>query len=328
MDISILLPIHKIDEFLSFSLNSISSEMNNCAELIIILNGDAISKRQEILNLLNALPKMKIRILQSFETGIVPALNLGIDAADGKYIARMDHDDLMLSGRLKRQFDFLESHENVGILGTDVIEICEHNFKVKQWFVKNKISHIPWKPVYPELAHPSVMIRTTLIRSLGGYREIFNNVEDHDLWLRAMEHTNIRNLSFVGLAYRRHQNQISRINSMEQQLNTFRIYLYNELPEFKKTLHTVSNLKLCVKYSDFKQFLDTIDEFRFVNLIRLKLALRYWRFLSELQNKDIGWGIRNLLWVVFYFAQNKSNMIHRLKNKENKCNQCASQEVL
>jgi glycosyltransferase involved in cell wall biosynthesis len=64
-----------------------------------------------------------VHVINSPKPGLVSALNSGLEIASGKYIARIDADYVMFPGRLQLQFDYLEIHTYINVLGTDVIEI-------------------------------------------------------------------------------------------------------------------------------------------------------------------------------------------------------------
>ncbi len=61
--------------------------------------------------------------------GIVLSLNKGLDAATGKYIARMDADDIALKNRFERQVEYLDEHKDIGVLGTGICTFGEKKIK-------------------------------------------------------------------------------------------------------------------------------------------------------------------------------------------------------
>jgi hypothetical protein len=118
-------------------------------------------------------------------------LNRALEAARAPYLARMDADDLAHPERLQKQVAGLGSDSRVAILG------CRVKLQGAPGGRAGMRRYVGWQNglvtheaivrdllVESPLAHPSVMMRSTAIRALGGYR-VFDGPEDYDLWLRA-----------------------------------------------------------------------------------------------------------------------------------------------
>ena len=107
--------------------------------------------------------------------------------ARGKYIARMDADDISVLDRFQKQIEFLLKHTEVDVLGStmDVIdgdgEFVEH-IDMNEGHEEIKAQAYLSCPVM----HPSVMFQKESILSIGGYDPDFKMAEDYELWLRAL----------------------------------------------------------------------------------------------------------------------------------------------
>jgi len=309
------MPVHRIDEYFDISLQSIFDNFPPKCELIIILNGPALES-----NLFENFDE-RVRIIRSFERGIVPALNCGLRIATGKYLARIDHDDLVLNNRFVEQKKFLDLNSNVGIVGTDVVEVCPHGILGRRWGVSLNVGKLPWKPVFPRLAHPSVMFRRELLESVGFYRNVFDGVEDHDFWTRALDQTCIKNLKLTGVGYRIHQNQTS---SIINRLNSLKIYLYNELGFENINYLKIFELSEAKSKKDFIKLITSI-KLRLDAKIKFFLAVNYWFFLNELSSRTD----RNLIWVLrfwyfipLYVLQNRRSLILGKRKSQFNCLFC------
>jgi len=177
-------------------------------ETIIIL--DRVSKDIEIYTRNLALNSRNFKVIVSKIPGISHALNLGISECSAEYIARIDADDLMRSDRLTLQQAFLEIHQDVVCVGSQVTKINAKGIQI------GKSSHpLTNKQIVRTLlfrnciAHPSVMYRRSAIIQTGGYRSDFNGAEDYDLWLRLSRFGKIVNLNERLTLYRVWPNQIT-----------------------------------------------------------------------------------------------------------------------
>ena len=112
-------------------------------------------------------------------------LNLGMEAAQGKYIARLDDDDYWCDkDSLQKQFDFLESHPDYMIVGGGTIVIDGDDHERFRYFKLETDEAIRSKALFANpFTHSTVMFRRDAALAAGGYGD-FRNAEDWDLWLR------------------------------------------------------------------------------------------------------------------------------------------------
>ena len=122
-------------------------------------------------------------------------MNQGLSLARGKYIARMDADDISLPDRFSKQVAFMEAHPAVGVLGTGatVIDAAGRHHQSLVFPASHLLLH--WSLCfYSPLIHPSVMIRRELLLSSGGYLATAAHAEDYELWGRLSALTQFANL--------------------------------------------------------------------------------------------------------------------------------------
>jgi glycosyltransferase involved in cell wall biosynthesis len=119
--------------------------------------------------------------------GIIFSLNKGINEATGKYIARMDADDIACPERLKIQFEFMERNPETGISGTFVKRFGSI---LRRGLLKLPVSDDEIKAnslFFCSFVHPTVMFRKeVLTKSSLKYSEYFKGVEDYNLWVEMM----------------------------------------------------------------------------------------------------------------------------------------------
>jgi hypothetical protein len=153
----------------------------------------------------------QISIISQRNEGVVNALNRGIERSSGKYIARLDADDVSEKNRLEVQVDFLEHNLEIGILGSRSILIDSHN---KNWGIQNIPlfdENIRWTSFFRSpFINSSVMFRKKCI-ALNNviYRKEFAPAEDYDLWVRLLRITKGANLALPLVRYRVHDSNLT-----------------------------------------------------------------------------------------------------------------------
>lgn len=205
--VSIILPVFNGEQYLEECLKSIWQQSFSDFECIVIDDGSTDSTPL----ILASQSDKRLRIInQNVQGGICKALNLGIECAQGRYLVRMDADDICHPRRLQKQIEFLDQHPQIGFCGSWV-----------RRFGENQVPQVYSRPVSFQkirayavfdnpMIHSSVMIRSECLRSLThGYKEDFAGAEDYELWTRLMENTECENLSEVLLEYRVHPQSIT-----------------------------------------------------------------------------------------------------------------------
>lgn len=205
--VSVILPVYNGERFLKEAVDSILVQTFTDFELIII---DDCSMDSTPLILTEYVTRdTRIRVMrQSRNMGIVEALNTGSHAATGQYIARMDVDDISLPERFERQVEYLNSHPDVGVLGTGVQLINVLGKKQTIVTLPPDYIQIYWSLFFCNpIVHPTVMMRRDLFLRAGGYRTGYP--EDYDLWRRMSGLTRLANLPEVLLLLRKHLSNLS-----------------------------------------------------------------------------------------------------------------------
>ncbi len=111
--ISIIMPVFNAANFIQGCIDSILKQTLKDWELIIINDGST----DNTLNILQLLVDSRISI-NTNNHDFIASLNKGLSLSKGKYIVRMDADDIMLSERLQTQYDYMESNPEIDICGS------------------------------------------------------------------------------------------------------------------------------------------------------------------------------------------------------------------
>lgn len=208
--VSVIMPVYNNVSFLEAAVDSVIDQSLSEFEFIIV--DDASTDSSEVL--LESLAKKDSRISlhrNATNLGYRKSLNIGLKIAKGKYVARMDADDVSLPYRLERQTDFLDAHGSVGVLGTGAYIVNSNGNIVGPRVMPSSHGFILWWMCFTSpFIHPTVMIRRQLLNSVGGYNTDIV-AEDYDLWWRLSHVTRLHNLSEKLLHLRKHgNNQTSR----------------------------------------------------------------------------------------------------------------------
>jgi len=216
------MPVYNGERFLREAVDSILSQTFTDFEFIIIDDGST-DDTADILRLYAQQDK-RIRLHHQTNQGIVAALNTGLGMARGKYLARMDADDISLPGRFAAQVDFLEAHPDVGALGCSVQVMDRESVLSSIWRVPTEHGVLKWQTCFScPLMHPTVMMRREVVERVGGYDPGMEHAEDYDLWRRLSGVTRLANLDDVLLHLRKHGGNVSATRSSEQRANSIRI---------------------------------------------------------------------------------------------------------
>ena len=206
--ISVIMPAFNAVAYLTQAIDSILSQTYANFELIILNDGST----DQTDGVIKAFTDTRIRYFENQSNlGLVATLNLGLAAARGQYIARMDADDISFPVRFERQINYLESHPSIGVVGSAVQLIDESNRRLRLSRFPLDPDLVRWILIFTNpVAHPSVMMRKSIIQSVGGYRHC--RAEDIDLWERLIQVTQISNLSTVLLKLRKHNRNITHVD--------------------------------------------------------------------------------------------------------------------
>jgi len=208
--ISVILPVYNGSAYICESIDSILKQHFADFELIIVNDASSDNCKE----LINQYTDSRINYIEHAKNeGLVAALNTGILLARGKYIARMDQDDISMPNRLQLQFDFMEKNENCVLLGTQ-IQILD-GIKSSKMFCGSE--DLKSSLLFgTSFAHPSVMMRASVLRrSELFYEERFKHAEDYGLWTLLALHGAIENLPDICLKYRKHHSQYTKVFSNE-----------------------------------------------------------------------------------------------------------------
>lgn len=242
-EVSVLLPVFNAGRYLQEAIDSICRQSYRDFELLVLDDGSNDNSPQ-VSEDCSRHDNRIIPLHSDRNLGLSTQLNIGINRARGKYIARMDADDIASENRFEKQVALLEAHPEIGICGSIVQE-----------FSNDTLGGLWDLPQDPDdvasllflrccFSHPSVIMRSSVIKDNGlKYDESFIVAQDYKLWYELLKVTSGYNIQEPLLRYRRFPLQLSQAASprklaeVEQIRNTIRNDVGLEENEGASTLH-------------------------------------------------------------------------------------------
>lgn len=291
--ISVLMPVYNGEKYLNAAIESVLNQTYKNFELFIINDGSIDSTKL----ILDSYSDSRIKIIDNVTNkGLIYSLNKGIELSTGKYIARMDADDISLPERFDKQITFLESNLSISILATSLILIDQLDREIGYWDEdRHNVSETKIKetlPIINCIGHPTVMMRRNDVHEIG-YKNVFKNNEDWGLWLHILsQNKRIAKLPEILLKYRIHPSSTTVSTNklgVEKKIIQFKYkYLKYKLINFnlKNTDWVVlkSFVKESIKYALQKTIPSVYNRFIVLkNLNKISLLTQYFKVKKQLQ---------------------------------------------
>lgn len=256
-DCSVVIPLKNGEKYIEEALNSCIEQQTQYIFEIIVCNDKSNDNSINIVNnFIDKHPKFSLKLINSSGSGIVEALNFGIENANSQIILRFDQDDLMSTARIQTQVKFMKSNSGVVLAGSQIKIFGERRIRnVRKYLYPESNEKILRKiPFTNCFAHPAVAFRKDIFKAVGGYRVGTDGCEDYDLWLRMVREGETVNLHQQLTSYRLHYGQhsyeyksgilLKKVNSLFKALSSSR-----KVQQDKNEIYTVnrlSNLSLFV----------------------------------------------------------------------------------
>ncbi|MFH1547498.1 MAG: glycosyltransferase, partial [bacterium] len=200
--VSIVIPVHNGEKYIEESIKSCLLQTYSNFEIIVVDDKSTDNTLQILKELENRESKLII-IEAEKQNGLGNVLNIGIKASSGKYIARLDADDVMYPTRLEKQVSFMEINTDVVVVGgqIDTMDengkiIGERSYSLQDSDIKKNLF------LFQPFAHPAVMIRKDAAEKVGYYPENIWKVEDVMFFFKMSKVGKFANLPDKVIKYR------------------------------------------------------------------------------------------------------------------------------
>ncbi|UTC09264.1 hypothetical protein A4W78_06890 [Latilactobacillus curvatus] len=216
VEVSILMATRNGEKHIREAIESLLNQTFYDFELIIC-NDHSTDKTVEIItsymkldNRINLIHNMK-------KPGLTTTLNIGLEKCKGKYVARMDDDDIAHKDRIEKEYVFMENNSSIAVVGSDINYFDQNGVYGVSNFTREPDKIDIWKDDI--FANPTAMIRTDVIKQIGNYDESDDviRIEDYDYWckLYANGFKGV-NLKEVLLDYREDNNAFKKRNNIRR----------------------------------------------------------------------------------------------------------------
>lgn len=203
--VSVVMPVYNGQAFLKAAVDSILNQSYINLECIVINDGsnDATGA------ILQAYQDPRLKVI-TFEKnqGLISALNTGLNAAVGAYIARMDADDIAHPKRIEKQLNFFK--DNAKLLACDTDYYNLQNATKKLSTSKYTGDTLKGMLIFTTcFCHPTVMMRNVFSEHTIKYNAAYTHVEDYKLWCDLTQLGEFAHITEPLLQYRSHTKQVS-----------------------------------------------------------------------------------------------------------------------
>ena len=263
--ISVVMSVYDAEKYLDEAIQSVLNQTYKNFEFIIINDGST-DKSLEIIEKYKQ-QDGRIVLISRENKGLVVSLNEGIASSKGRYIARMDADDISLPERFEEQVKFMEENLDIGICGSWV-KIFGEGIKSSRWRLSCSNKRLKTELLFSScFAHPSVMLRKeVLIKNNLLYDKNCLHAEDFDLWTKLSFVTNFANINQILIKYRVVNTSITRIANPEQRyqilskiFDKYLIQLNIKNSQEESRLHV--NLSLNTRIKDSNLSFKTLERY-------------------------------------------------------------------
>ena len=211
--VSVLMSVYREPvEWVEEAIFSVLQQSYSDFEFIIIIDDP---NNEAIISLIRSFSKTDHRVKfhrNEKNLGLTKSLNVGLALCKGKYIVRMDADDISLPGRIESQVKFMEENIDIVASGTAITKFGKENQTIVFESDSERIEQnfvLP-SPIFPPIAHPTAIIRVdVLIKHNIRYNEVYTTSQDYGLWNDLVKIGKISNLDTVFLKYRVSDQQIT-----------------------------------------------------------------------------------------------------------------------
>jgi glycosyltransferase involved in cell wall biosynthesis len=211
--VTVLMVVYNVAPYISESIDSILNQTFSDFEFLIYSDGST----DDTPAIIRSYTDTRIIFIDNKQNrSVSPNLNEGLVLARGRYIIRMDGDDIANPERIARQVAFMEANPAIGLCGSAVRYVGASTAVVQVPETNEVIQQTLW--LQNAFFQPSVIIRTSVLRDNNlRYNTNYEFAEDYKLWSDMSTVTQLHNLPDILLDYRIHPHQISRRRSDEQQ---------------------------------------------------------------------------------------------------------------
>ena len=201
VEVSVIMPVYNCEKYLSQAIESILNQTFRNFEFIIINDGSTDTSKNIIESYLFDPRIIFINHLENKR--LAYSLNEAINLSSGKFIARMDADDISFHNRFELQLDFLKKYPNIKLIGSQYISIDSNGDVLKLNVHPTESIELAYKAISNTyFCHPSIMVNAEILKRISWYED--TDAEDFSFISKIIYLFPCSNLSLPLIYYREH----------------------------------------------------------------------------------------------------------------------------
>lgn len=235
--VSVLIPVYNGTEFLDQAIESVLNSTYKNTEIILVDDGSTDKSQARCKVYEKKYPHVRFYGFRK-NKGMTRCLNFGVKKAHGKYIARLNQDDIMMPNRLAKQVAFLESNPDHVIVGGAIKLFTNDNphFDKVYFTLTDQEIRDQWLYVSP-YSDPTVMYRKDAWSKTDGYSQYFWPADDVHMWYQLGSLGKMANLPTIMTKVRWHEKAGSIAGHRRQMIKTWQVHLWAKEMIRKPTLN-------------------------------------------------------------------------------------------
>lgn len=217
--VSVIIPVYNGSKYLKEAVKSVEKNSYKNIEIILVNDGSKDKSKELCIKLKRKYKNIRFYSFKK-NRGLSNVLNYAIKKAKGKYIARLNQDDIMTSTRLASQVYFLENNSEYVLVGghlelinnkaktIDILSYPQTDQEIRNnWLYLNAF------------ADPAVMYRKSIFLKCGNYDQNFYPADDYHLWFRMGQFGKLANLNIIVTKFRVHD-QAATVRSHKRMIES------------------------------------------------------------------------------------------------------------
>lgn len=207
--VSVILPTYNYAQFLPESVGSILLQTYKSYEILVVDDGSTDNTKEVLSPFMQKIKYIKLEQ----NRGLPIARNIGIQSAQGKYIAFLDADDLWLPEKLQTDVNYFDQHPEVSMVYSRHINIDEKGYTLSS----NRKKRLPSGNIFIQLfseqnfiISSSVVVRRDVFATTGLFDERLFNCQDWDMWLRIAFYFKVAGINKPLVKYRHNPRSLSK----------------------------------------------------------------------------------------------------------------------
>lgn len=279
-EISVLMSVYNAEKYLKSSIQSVLNQTFTRFEFIIVNDGSTDNS----MNIITSFDDERIKVIDNPQNmGLTLSLNSGLRKARGKYIARLDADDICFENRLYSQYTRMEE-QGLLLLGGWAIEVDDEFNTTRILRPLTRCRDLRFKLLFSNsFIHSTIMFRREDAMKLGGYDESYICTQDYDLWSRFSRIGRVGNIPEFLIYLRTTPNSISRMKAGEQKAFADKIAAENKLIIQGGSSELSEIMFLDELYSGNPK----IDSDQLVNPATLRFVKLFCRYFGYAENEKV-----------------------------------------